>query len=189
MRKEMRSDRISTLPDAVAEHGALAARFREFLATRGLRMTRERVVILDAILAARDHFDAEKLYLDLRARRSLVSRATVYRTLDLLVQCGLVDRERFASDTFSYEPMHGRAHHDHMVCTDCGHVIEFMSPEIERLQAEACAEHDFAAATHRLTIFGRCARCARGEDATAERAAAGGAGAARASAGRRPRHG
>ena len=161
MRDEPRPDRISALPDAAAEQGAIAARFREFLATRGLRMTRERVVILDAILAASDHFDAEKLYLDLRSRESLVSRATVYRTLDLLVQCGLVDRSRFASDSFSYEPIHGREHHDHMVCTACGHVTEFVSAEIERLQDEACAEHAFQAETHRLTIFGLCARCSR----------------------------
>ncbi len=183
MRKEPRPDRISALPDAVAEHGALAARFREFIATRGLRMTRERIEILDAILAAGDHFDAEKLYLDLRVRESLVSRATVYRTLDLLVQCGLVDRSRFASDSFSYEPMHGREHHDHMVCTACGHVTEFVSAEIERLQDEACAEHDFRAVTHRLTIFGLCATCAQGERAD------GRAGGERTAVGRRPRHG
>lgn len=154
---------LRALPDAVAEHGATAARFREFLATRGLRMTRERIMILDAILAASDHFDAEKLYSDLRARESLVSRATVYRTLDLLVQCGLVDRSRFGSDAFSYEPMHGREHHDHMVCTACGHVIEFVSEEIERLQDLACVAHDFQSHTHRLTIFGLCARCASDE--------------------------
>jgi len=189
MRDEPRPDRISALPDAAAEQGAIAARFREFLATRGLRMTRERVVILDAILAASDHFDAEKLYLDLRSRESLVSRATVYRTLDLLVQCGLVDRSRFASDSFSYEPIHGREHHDHMVCTACGHVTEFVSAEIERLQDEACAEHAFQAETHRLTIFGLCARCAQGERAGGDRTAGARAAAGRTAAGRRPRHG
>jgi Fur family ferric uptake transcriptional regulator len=128
-------------------------------------MTRERIAIIEAILAASDHFDAEKLYLDLRSRENLVSRATVYRTLDLLVQSGLVDRSRFRSDAFSYEPMHGRAHHDHMVCSACGRVIEFVSAEIERLQEEACAEHGFDLHSHRLTIFGLCARCANTQSA------------------------
>ncbi len=156
------------------EQQAEAARFRDFLATRGLRMTRERIRILDAVLASNEHFDAERLYLDLRSRARTVSRATVYRTLDLLVQSGLVDRSRFGSDAFSYEPMHGREHHDHMVCSSCGHVIEFVSREIERLQEKACEELDFIPQSHRLTIFGLCARCA-GERRPAERG--------------RPRHG
>jgi Fur family ferric uptake transcriptional regulator len=159
---------ISALPDTLVVQETTAARFRDFLARRGLRMTRERIVILEAILAASDHFDAEKLYLDLRAQESLVSRATVYRTLDLLVQCGLVDRSRFASDSFSYEPMDGREHHDHMVCTACGHVIEFVSEEIERLQDQACASHDFQSHSHRLTIFGLCADCAKKEPSSTD---------------------
>src|SRR5262245_59806996 len=94
-------------------------KFRQFLATRGLRMTREREVILDAILDTREHFDVERLYVELRKRDRFVSRATIYRTLHLLVESGLLDRARFGTDAFSYEQMHGREHHDHMVCNGC----------------------------------------------------------------------
>jgi len=136
-------------------------KFRQFLATRGLRMTREREVILDAILDTREHFDVERLYVDLRKRDRFVSRATIYRTLHLLVESGLLDRARFGTDAFSYEQLHGREHHDHMVCNSCGHVIEFVSNEIERLQDAACADHDFLPQSHRLTIFGLCLDCVR----------------------------
>ena len=136
-------------------------KFRQFLATRGLRMTREREVILDAILDTREHFDVERLYVELRKRDRFVSRATIYRTLHLLVESGLLDRARFGTDAFSYEQLHGREHHDHMVCNSCGHVIEFVSNEIERLQDAACADHDFLPQSHRLTIFGLCLDCVR----------------------------
>jgi len=148
-----RSERLAT--------GEEGRKFREFLATRGLRMTREREVILDAVLDTHDHFDVERLYIELRRRERFVSRATVYRTLHLLVESGLVDRARFGTDAFSYEQMHGREHHDHMVCNRCGSVIEFVSSEIERLQDLACAAHDFLPQSHRLTIFGLCSGCVR----------------------------
>jgi Fur family ferric uptake transcriptional regulator len=154
----------------MAELGEEASRFRQFLAGRGLRMTRERLAILAAVLDTHDHFDVENLYLKLRTRERRVSRATVYRTLHLLVECGLVDRARFGTDAFSYEQIRGRDHHDHMVCNDCGRVIEFVSREIEQLQEAACEEHDFLPESHRLTVFGRCAGCVEREgDATAER--------------------
>jgi Fur family ferric uptake transcriptional regulator len=151
------------LASPLAERGEEAVRFRQFLADQGLRMTRERLAILAAVLDTQDHFDVERLYLTLRSRKHRISRATVYRTLHLLVQCGLIDRARFGTDAFSYEQIRGREHHDHMVCNDCGQVIEFISREIEQLQEVACTEQSFAPESHRLTIFGRCARCVSSE--------------------------
>jgi Fur family ferric uptake transcriptional regulator len=156
----MRS-RSSRAPVPGEHFGDEIARFRRFLGGQGLRMTRERLTILAAVLETRDHFDVEDLYSSLRARDRRVSRATVYRTLHLLVESGLVDRARFGTDSFSYEQIGGRGHHDHMVCNVCGRVIEFVSNEIESLQKAACAAQDFVPETHRLTIFGRCGPCAR----------------------------
>lgn len=153
-------------PDEVREE---ALRLREFLASRGLRMTRERAAILETVLATHDHFDVENLHLQLRSQARPVSRATIYRTLNLLVQTGLVDRARFGTDAFLYEQMHGREHHDHMVCNGCGQVIEFVSSEIERLQDAACDEHDFLPQSHRLTIFGLCSACIGQESARSRR--------------------
>ncbi len=134
-------------------------------------MTQERAAILEAVLDTHDHFDVENLYIRLRSRAHPVSRATIYRTLNLLVETGLVDRARFGSDAFSYEQMQGREHHDHMVCNGCGQVIEFVSSEIERLQDAACEEHDFLAQSHRLTIFGLCSACIGRDSSRARRQA------------------
>jgi Fur family ferric uptake transcriptional regulator len=139
--------------------GEETMRLRDFLTRRGLRMTREREAILEAVLDSHDHFNVDLLFLRLQSRGHAVSRATIYRTLNLLVETGLVDRARFGSDSFSYEQMRGREHHDHMVCNACGEVIEFVSSEIERLQDAACEEHDFLPQSHRLTIFGLCSAC------------------------------
>jgi Fur family ferric uptake transcriptional regulator len=132
-------------------------------------MTRERAAILAAVLDSHDHFNVENLYLRLRSHHHPVSRATIYRTLNLLLETGVVDRARFGSDEFSYEQMRGREHHDHMVCSACGQVVEFMSGEIERLQDAACEEHDFLPQSHRLTIFGLCSICSGRDALPAER--------------------
>jgi Fur family ferric uptake transcriptional regulator len=140
-----------------------AERFRRFLARKRLRMTQERQAIIEEIFSSDDHFDVETLHARLTRGRPQVSRATIYRTLDLLVESAMVERVRFASDTFQYEPRLGSDHHDHMVCTRCGLVIEFVSAEIERLQHEACAAHGFRIASHRHVILGLCRDCQEGE--------------------------
>ena len=139
-------------------------RFRTFLAGKRLRMTREREVVLDEIFASREHFDVEDLFARLGREDRHVSRATIYRTLDLLVESGLVNRARFATDTFQYEPRFGTSHHDHMVCTLCGRVIEFVSEEIERLQRKECLKHGFKIKSHRHVILGHCRGCQDKED-------------------------
>ncbi len=133
-------------------------RFRSFLTQKALRMTRERESVVAEMFVVDDHCDAETLFARLRKRRRNVSRATVYRTLDLLVESGLVERVRFATDTFHYEPVR-TGHHDHMVCTRCGAVIEFVSEEIERLQRQACRAHGFQPESHRHVILGICRDC------------------------------
>jgi Fur family ferric uptake transcriptional regulator len=140
------------------------ARFRRFLAERQLRVTRERLAILDEIFTTHHHLEVEELYQRLVAKQESVSRATLYRTLDLLVESGLVRRTRFDSDTFKYEPSYGLEHHDHMVCQRCGKVIEFVSREIERLQQLACETHDFEPRSHRLVILGTCRECRAQDD-------------------------
>ena len=135
------------------------ARFRSFLGDRRLRVTRTRLAVIEEVFSSREHFDIEGLYQRLVARGRLVSRATLYRTLDLLVESGLVGRTRLANDTFSYEPRLGQEHHDHMVCESCGRVIESVSAEIERQQHLACEAHGFTPHSHRLVILGHCREC------------------------------
>jgi len=150
-------------------------RFLQFLRTRGLRVTQERLALFEEIFAQHKHIDAEELLAAMKTRDLKISRATVYRNLDLLVDCGLVRKQRLGRDRFLYEHVHGGQHHDHLVCTGCGRVVEFVSPGIVALQAEICRAHGFVPSRHTLQISGLCNQC--GDRAGAQpvlQAAAGG---------------
>lgn len=135
-------------------------RFLQFLRTRGSRVTQERLVLFDEIFAQHKHIDAEELLAAMQASGSKISRATVYRNLDLLVECGLVRKQRLGRDRFLYEHIHGGQDHDHLVCIGCGRVVEFVSPGIAALQAEICRAHGFVPSHHTLQISGLCNACA-----------------------------
>lgn len=147
-------------------------RFEQFLRTRKLRMTAQRRAILLLAWGTHEHFTAEAMDAWVRARDASVSRATVYRTLGLLVEGGfLATIDRGHGQTL-YEHILGHSHHDHMLCLDCGRILEFRSEEIERLQEEMAARHHFKLLRHTLRLEGRCARCAaHGEASPAPRAA------------------
>lgn len=137
--------------------------FRTLLRDQGQRMTPEREVILSEIFQIEGHFQPDDLLVRFRTNGVRISRATIYRTLDLLVGCGLVRRETFAGGVH-YERAHhveGHSHHDHLVCSDCGSIFEFHNAAIERLQDEVCREFDFEPHGHSHQITGRCAGCRR----------------------------
>jgi Fur family ferric uptake transcriptional regulator len=135
-------------------------RFLLFLRGQGHRVTQERLALFDEIFAQHKHIDAEELLGAMKARGLKISRATVYRNLDLLVECGLVRKQRLGRDRFLYEHIHGGQNHDHLVCTECGRVVEFVSPGIAALQGEICRAHGFLASRHTLQISGLCNECA-----------------------------
>ncbi len=130
-----------------------------YLKSRKLRPTRERFLLLEEIMRTTGHFDADGLYASLSARGLKASRATVYNTLDLLVDCGLISRYRFAENHSRYEKAFGRPRHDHLICLECGDIIEFVSPRLERIQREVCEEKKFTMQNATLQIFGICAKC------------------------------
>lgn len=132
-------------------------RFREYLATQGLRLTKQREQVARALADASDHLSADELAERLRSEG--VSKSTVYRTLQLLVEAGLADGQDYGDGRLYYELMVGRHHHDHLVCLACGQLIEFHSPEIERLQDNVSQAHDFDVVSHTHKLFGYCARC------------------------------
>ena len=134
--------------------------FLDYLRSRGHRVTRERLEVFDEIYAQHGHLDAERLLASLRARGAKVSRATVYRNLDLMVACGLVRKGRLGQGSTVYEHVHPGQDHDHLVCAGCGRVVEFVSPGIAALQAEICRAHGFVPDRHTLQIQGLCNRCA-----------------------------
>ena len=123
------------------------------------RATSERYAILDEVMRTQGHFDAEGLYYRLITNGVKVSRATVYNTLDLLQNCGLVSKYRFTENSSRYERSFGRPHHHHLICLGCGDIIEFVNERLERLQNEACAEKEFFPQSSTVQIFGLCGKC------------------------------
>ena len=139
--------------------------FDRFLRERSLKLTAQRRHIFDHVYGTDDHFSAETLYDRLRREEGpTVSRATVYRTLGMLVEGGFLEALDARSGEKLYEHVLGREHHDHMVCIDCGRIEEFFEQEIERLQHEACRKMGWEMADHNLRLFGVCPACRKVRD-------------------------
>ncbi len=126
-----------------------------------LRTTPERHAILDAVLQSQGHFDVEGLYYRMITNGVKVSKATVYNTLELFRECGLVSKYRFAESTSRYEKAFGRPHHHHMICLSCGDILEFSSDKLERIQEEIAANENFKVQSTTIQIFGTCEKCTK----------------------------
>ncbi len=137
--------------------------FRSRLKEKGFRWTPERRLILDEILSYKGHFDVDDLHFRLKKKNGKISRASIYRTLPLLVECGLVKEIVDGQDHAHYESAYGREHHDHLVCKECGRMIEFLEEKIEGLQEKICRKHNFSATRHFMVIEGICSRCRKGQ--------------------------
>lgn len=135
-------------------------KFREFLEIRGEKLTDRRRLLVDHIFNSHKHFDADELVRDLHDAGHRVSRATVYRTLRLLVEAGLL-RELRLTNRSAYEHDYGYPAHDHLHCTSCNRVVEFRNDEILRLRDAISAAHGFRPSGHRFLITGVCAACSR----------------------------
>ena len=133
--------------------------FRNFLTSRDLKFTPERDLILNEVFHRHDHFEAEDLLSSIKKKGKSTSRATIYRTLELLVQCGLLEVVDLGGNSHHYEHVLGHQHHDHLVCEHCGRIIEFTHSQLEKLKERVCREMDFDGRSHTLKIFGLCERC------------------------------
>ena len=145
-------------------------RFLAFLKERGQRRTPERLAILDALYATSDHIDADTLYARLLADGVSVSRATVYNTLDLLIECDLVVRHQFGQQQAKFERAFAYWQHDHLICLDCGEILEFCDPRLQEIQETVADIYGFEVARHALTVYAHCRREAcpsKPEDAAA----------------------
>lgn len=134
--------------------------FDDFLNTKGLKRTRERQIVLDEIMSMDHHFDPEKLYRQLKSKSAKISRASVYRIINLLHESGLIEKVQHSEHSSHYEKIIGSSHHDHMICLKCQKIIEFYSPTIEVLQEEICSREGFKSSKHILEIYGYCMECA-----------------------------
>lgn len=141
----------------VTHHGAslnLSKDLSSLCQEQGLRLTRPRKIILEVLAVSDDHPDVIELHRRATDIDSGISLATVYRTVRLLEDKGILERHTFADGRSRYEPAE-QEHHDHFIDVDSGHVIEFRSDEIERLQEEIARAHGFEIVSHRLEIYVR----------------------------------
>jgi Fur family ferric uptake transcriptional regulator len=136
-----------------------ADRFREYLATQGMRLTPEREAVVEDVFSSHEHFDAEQLAARLAQRR--VSRSSVYRALALLVEAGLLRKVVRTNNREVYEHDYGYPQHDHLVCKKCGSLTEFPHAELTKILEDVARQHNFRMESHRLEVYGTCAECSR----------------------------
>lgn len=134
----------------------LKKQFSLFLKRNSYRNTQERFCIMDRIAELDEHFSADELYLYINNKGDRVSRATVYSTLDLLTQCDILMKHRFQGDSAHYELASRMPEHDHLICTECGRIVEFRAKDIDEIRERVCNEFGFRAKTHSLQIFAVC---------------------------------
>jgi len=132
-------------------------RFRNFLKNaRNHRITPERFEVMDAALQFEGHFGADDLYIKMKNNHSNVSRATVYKTLDLLAQCELLTKRNFGDNLNRFENNFFRSNHDHLVCKNCGKIAEFSHPGLREVANQIAADLGFDISGYSFNIFGKC---------------------------------
>jgi Fur family transcriptional regulator, ferric uptake regulator len=134
-------------------------KFQTLLEEQGLKFTHERRSIFEEVCSVKEHFDADSLYERFKNKGLRISRDTVYRTIPLLLESGIIQKSVGEGKREFFEPVSTKGHHDHMVCVRCGKIIEFTCEEIERMQEKVCEDHGFQLIFHDHRLFGACRSC------------------------------
>ena len=143
---------------------------QRYMTEHGLKSTRQRSLIIDTFFEMPGHLSVEDLWTKVRALDPKVSVATVYRTMKLLNECGLAHARNFGDGQTRYEAAIGRHHHDHLICTRCGKIVEFENERIEQLQDAVARKHGFTVTSHKMELYGLCRNCQRELSEQRERA-------------------
>jgi len=139
---------------------------RDYMAQHGLKASRQREIIADVFFTAQGHLTVDELLQRVRKVDARVSQATVYRAMRLLTDCGLAEPRNFSDGQTRYELAHGHEdHHDHLICTRCGQIVEFVDDRIEALQSKVAQSHGFSVTHHKMELYGICATCAKSDGA------------------------
>lgn len=133
--------------------------FTEYIAKNGLKVTPQRLRIVEVFLRESGHLTTEELYERVKVVDGSVGQATVYRTMKLLCDSGIAKEVHFGDGVARYEQKYGSEHHDHLICEACGRNLEVIDEEIERLQEELAERHGFTLTSHRMYLYGVCEDC------------------------------
>jgi Fur family ferric uptake transcriptional regulator len=133
--------------------------FRTFIKKKRLRNTSERDMIIREIFAEGEHFDVETLYARLRKKQKKVCRVSIYRTIPLLLESGLIQESFYRDGRALYEPIFSEGHHCHIRCLQCGRVEEYCLPELEGVERKLSRQHGYSVTGHRLEVYGYCPDC------------------------------
>lgn len=146
-----------------AEGAALLERFRQYLREHHQPITKQRDLVAQIVFLAEDHLSVEGIRRELKQRSERVGMATVYRTLDLLVESGLVRSHEFGEGFRRYEAMASQSDHEHLICEQCGRVVEFANERLERMLPVLADDHGFQHRRHKVEIYGVCRTCRQQE--------------------------
>ncbi len=133
--------------------------FLNFLKAHSLKWTQERQEIFREAVAMKGHFETEELAYRLRKKGRRISKATVYRTLPLLIQAGLIKEVIHGEKHHHYEPVREESQHDHLICLKCGKIAEFEEQALKEIEKKICEKHEFRAQKIVVEIFGYCKNC------------------------------
>jgi len=134
-------------------------RFRTLISEGRLKATKQREKILNIFLKSSGHQNLAQIYSQVAKENPKIGYSTVYRTLKLLTRFGMAAQRKFVDGETRYEPIAGGSHHDHLVCLDCGNIIEFENETLEILQNNIAQQYRFKISHHRMELYGRCADC------------------------------
>jgi Fur family ferric uptake transcriptional regulator len=137
------------------------AQFVDFLKTHDLKLTPQRMRIAETVFATHDHFTPEELYVMVKKREPLVGRVTVYRTLEHLVESGMVEELSIRKGVATYEHVAGHRHHDHLLCVECNKVVELSSERLEKVKKEESQIPGWKIVSHSLKVYGVCPDCSK----------------------------
>jgi Fur family ferric uptake transcriptional regulator len=141
-------------------------KFREYIKEKGMRNTPERETIIEEIFAIHDHFDVDELFLRLRNKKKRISKASLYRTIPLLID---IKEVYFENGHLHYEHIYGHKHHCHLRCVSCGRIVEFADDAIRTIQTRIGKKYGFAITTHRFELLGYCPQCTQTQEGGTDR--------------------